>query len=327
MARARNIKPGFFINEDLVELPFETRLLFIGLWTVADRDGRLEDRPRKIKMAVFPSDDVDVSVSLDALESKGLIVRYIVENERFIEIVNFTKHQSPHRDEKASTIPAPYKHGASTVQIRLNPESLLLNPDSLNPENGKRKNAARAATTIDPEFEPLPKDKTRLAEECPTVKIDIETANFIDHYLGNGEKGKDWNAKWRKWIRNQHKWNLERKPKTQPPKADLLSPDYKSNFVLTFEIGMESEPPETTFEEYERLKEVWRQDHPERADAEIEEYERGSDFRQRFGKAESGRDSPSSETGRSGGHGRAETQMPVPRRQAPIGGTPTISTG
>ncbi len=59
MARARNIKPGFFRNAELVELPFEARLLFIGLWTIADREGRLEDRPKQIKMEVFPADNVD----------------------------------------------------------------------------------------------------------------------------------------------------------------------------------------------------------------------------------------------------------------------------
>ena len=55
MARARNIKPGFFLNEELVELPFSTRLLFIGLWTLADRDGRMEDKPKRIKMSLFPA--------------------------------------------------------------------------------------------------------------------------------------------------------------------------------------------------------------------------------------------------------------------------------
>lgn len=39
MARARNIKPGFFTNDELVELPFEVRSLFIGLWAIADREG------------------------------------------------------------------------------------------------------------------------------------------------------------------------------------------------------------------------------------------------------------------------------------------------
>ena len=49
MARARNIKPGFFDNETLGELPALTRLLFIGLWCLADREGRLQDRPKRIK--------------------------------------------------------------------------------------------------------------------------------------------------------------------------------------------------------------------------------------------------------------------------------------
>ena len=47
MARSRNIKPSFFMNEDIIELPYEARLLFIGLWTLADREGRLENRPKK----------------------------------------------------------------------------------------------------------------------------------------------------------------------------------------------------------------------------------------------------------------------------------------
>ena len=50
MARSRNIKPGFFKNEDLLDLPYEYRLLFVGLWTLADREGYLEDRPKRIRM-------------------------------------------------------------------------------------------------------------------------------------------------------------------------------------------------------------------------------------------------------------------------------------
>ncbi len=116
MARARNIKPGFFANPELVELPFATRLLFIGLWTLADRAGRLEDRPKKIKMSVFPADDVDVGECLDSLAKAGFLVRYECDGERYIQILAFDKHQHPHKDEKASTIPAPGGHHASTVQ-------------------------------------------------------------------------------------------------------------------------------------------------------------------------------------------------------------------
>lgn len=107
MARARNIKPGFFRNADLVELPVETRLLFIGLWTLADREGRLEDRPKQIKMELFPADQFDVGSMLGELQSSGFISRYEVDGSKFIEVLNFIKHQDPHYKEKASEIPPP----------------------------------------------------------------------------------------------------------------------------------------------------------------------------------------------------------------------------
>lgn len=105
MARARNIKPGFFRNADLVELPAETRLLFIGLWTLADREGRIEDRPKQIKMELFPADSFDVGSMLDQLKLAGFVDRYEVDSIKVLEVVNFIKHQDPHYKEKASELP------------------------------------------------------------------------------------------------------------------------------------------------------------------------------------------------------------------------------
>lgn len=105
MARARNIKFSFFTNDELVELPFETRLLFIGLWCIADREGRLVDRPKKIKMEVFPSDDVDCEKSLALLAGRGFINRYRVGIHKVIEILKFIQHQKPHSTEKDSALP------------------------------------------------------------------------------------------------------------------------------------------------------------------------------------------------------------------------------
>lgn len=107
MARARNIKPGFFKNEVLAEMPMEARMLFIGLWTLADREGRLEDRPKRIKMELFPYDSFDVDPMLSRLQTDGFLTRYDVGGVRFIQIENFVKHQDPHYKEKASEIPPP----------------------------------------------------------------------------------------------------------------------------------------------------------------------------------------------------------------------------
>ncbi|MBD8194387.1 hypothetical protein IFR35_23610 [Pseudomonas fluorescens] len=105
MARARNIKPGLFSNELLVELPAFDRLAFIGLWCLADREGRLEDRVKRIKIELFPCDDYDVEEGLARLAAAGFISRYQVAGFSVIEIVNFQKHQSPHGSEKDSTLP------------------------------------------------------------------------------------------------------------------------------------------------------------------------------------------------------------------------------
>ncbi|WP_375191833.1 hypothetical protein [Marinobacter sp.] len=150
MARSRNIKPGFFRNEHLVELPFETRLLFIGLWTLADKEGRLEFRPKKIKLELFPADDIDVSREISRLFTAGLVTVYQVEGSQLIEVVNFKKHQNPHPKEAASEIPGPDDERAQPVDFMeaaksngkpcnfaaSNADSLLLIPDSCFPSNG-----------------------------------------------------------------------------------------------------------------------------------------------------------------------------------------------
>lgn len=105
MARARNIKPGFFTNEVLAALPPLTRLLFIGLWTEADREGRLEDRPRRLHLRLFPEDEFDINMSIQQLADAGFIHRYNVDGVGYIQITNWHKHQRPHFKEAASVIP------------------------------------------------------------------------------------------------------------------------------------------------------------------------------------------------------------------------------
>ena len=106
MARARNIKPAIMVNEDLASLPPLTRLLFIYLWMLADREGRLEDRPNRIAVQALPYDrSADVEAMLDTLCNEGFIQRYEAAGVKVIHIVSFPKHQTPHGTEKDSDLP------------------------------------------------------------------------------------------------------------------------------------------------------------------------------------------------------------------------------
>lgn len=140
MARARNIKPGLFKNEVLgVADPLYT-LAFEGLWLLADREGRLEDRPLRIKAETFPyRDGVDINAILEWLKDNDFINRYTVAGKAFIQINNFGKHQNPHKNEPESVIPSIEEIQTSTENIGTRSEfigsaradSLNLIPDSL----------------------------------------------------------------------------------------------------------------------------------------------------------------------------------------------------
>lgn len=107
MARSRNIKPGFFKNEDLADCSLAARLCFAGLWLLADREGRLEDRPKRIKAELFAFDTFDVEPLLCELARHGFIVRYEVDGARCIQVSKFLEHQTPHYSEKPSVIKPP----------------------------------------------------------------------------------------------------------------------------------------------------------------------------------------------------------------------------
>lgn len=162
--RARNIKPGFFKNDELAELDPLARILFAGLWCIADREGRLEDRPKRIKADVLPYDDCDVDALLDALADAGFILRYEAGSVGYIAILAFAKHQNPHKNEAPSSIPAPTscdqgdtapeQHSTSTVQApeqhQSNPADSLI-PDSLIPDTGFPTSEDRAARAVVPD--------------------------------------------------------------------------------------------------------------------------------------------------------------------------------
>ena len=124
MSRIRQIKPEFYLDDELAQCSRDARLLFPGLWILADRAGRLENRPAKIKAQVFPYDnDIDAAKTrelLEQLESRRFILIYEVDGRSYIQIRTFEKHQHCHRNEQPSQIPEPIQDGPSGKANRVN---------------------------------------------------------------------------------------------------------------------------------------------------------------------------------------------------------------
>lgn len=191
--RARNIKPGYFKNEFLATCDPLARILFSGLWCIADSRGVIEDRPKRIKAEALPYDDCDCNALLDQLHSKGFIVRYEVAGIKAIFIPTFAEHQRPHKGEKDFDIPLPdgavcptsppdasketpkdlfppesgkfpTEPGISPTEPGKNPayhESSLMNDESSFPKN----ETAAPTTQTNPEKQPL--ERPRYDEPMP----------------------------------------------------------------------------------------------------------------------------------------------------------------
>jgi uncharacterized phage protein (TIGR02220 family) len=106
MARIRSIKPDFWTDEKVVELPFEVRLFFIGSWNFADDNGNLQRSAKKLKMQIFPADVIDCEPLIQSLIAHGLLTEYSLNGEEYLHIKGFKTHQVVNRPSK-SNIPEP----------------------------------------------------------------------------------------------------------------------------------------------------------------------------------------------------------------------------
>jgi len=120
MARIRTIKPEFWTDERIVQLPFHTRLLFIGLWNFCDDQGCITDSPEKIRLQVLPADrEVDIEECLDLLVSCGLLEILINEEGlRAFHVANWSKHQKIDNPAKPKILDGTYRKMAIPSEDR-----------------------------------------------------------------------------------------------------------------------------------------------------------------------------------------------------------------
>ena len=106
MARIRTIKPEFWHDEKLGPLAPLTRLVFLGLVSMADDAGRLLDNGKVIDAFIFPYTDDTAGSAVDELWMLGRIERGVTDSgQRVIQITNWTHQKVDHPNLKAALPP------------------------------------------------------------------------------------------------------------------------------------------------------------------------------------------------------------------------------
>lgn len=112
MGRIRTFKPELIAHEQMNELEEKNPLLrptltFLGLFTVADKKGHFEWKPRNLKLAILPFvDSHSMAEALNLLEQGGYIQRYEVAGKTYGAIPTWHLHQRITGTE--ATMPARY---------------------------------------------------------------------------------------------------------------------------------------------------------------------------------------------------------------------------
>jgi hypothetical protein len=98
--RIRTLKPELWQNEKVGDLSHGGRLLFVGLITMADDEGRFRARPSVILGHVFPYDDEApkrLAGWMKEVEGEGLVRFYESAGKPYGILPGFTEHQRINR--------------------------------------------------------------------------------------------------------------------------------------------------------------------------------------------------------------------------------------
>lgn len=209
MARIRTVKPEFFTSDDICGLSAYARLLYIGLWCEADREGRMEWKPRSFKRRYLPDDNVDINELCAELTKAGLVVLY---GDDLAYIPTFAKHQHINPRETVSSLPEP------DASARVNNASAR-DSDAQGGREGKGKEGKESdantrqspAITFKSWLESIPEGEKAIPADdpvyayadkvgLPEAYLRLEWEWFKRKYLTESKRQKSWPQKFRNAV-------------------------------------------------------------------------------------------------------------------------------
>lgn len=161
MARKRMIDPSFWEDPTIGTLSVPARLLFIGMMSHADDEGRLEVEPRYIRRAVFGFDE-DITTGLVACYLTE--IRELCRSVRFYEVdgralasfINWKRYQYIQKPQ-TSRLPAPPEYVATVPATdEYDTDTLPLQPNRIERNRKEGEENARVASSSSPSLAVVP---------------------------------------------------------------------------------------------------------------------------------------------------------------------------
>jgi len=225
MARIRTIKPEFFTSEDIVSRSPLARILYIGLWCEADREGRMEWKPKTFKLRYLPGDNCDVELLSQELIDAKMLILYEVDGVLYAEVPSFTKHQVINNRESESTIPPRVRHASTTRQPRVKAEGKegrkgKEDPDGVGDPPDPAPHPVIGIPLVDgSEFEVFASQVTDWSVAYPAVDVDQQLREMRQWCIANPSKRKTRrgvSAFVIAWLGKEQDKGSGRTPPTQP---------------------------------------------------------------------------------------------------------------
>ena len=118
MGRIRTIKPEFWTDSFMVQLPPLARLIYISLWSASDDFGCIRDEPERIAMEVMPRENpTEFDDWIQFFEVSGKINRFVNDDGSFyLQIASWESHQKIDRPTKSKLA----REGSRKFAIPLN---------------------------------------------------------------------------------------------------------------------------------------------------------------------------------------------------------------
>lgn len=217
MARKRMISPEIWASSSFAELTDFAKIVFIGLISNADDEGKGESDPALLKSTLFPRDEkkraADVKSALSEIARSTSTLFYSVEGKNYYVLTKWKVYQKLDRPTP-SKIPDPPQdqnvgeRGSYTQNQQLDEgstntrrgldESSTLIEKNMN-KNRIEERDARARVRI-PTLE-------EITDYCEKRGRKVDPQRFFDYYSANGwmigkYRMRDWQAAVRRWETN-----------------------------------------------------------------------------------------------------------------------------